>query len=95
MLIPIVLRGDEFPQYMREITRIDLRKLSLQKSTARGSTEMHHEIIRVAKIVAESIDQAPPFDPGWSVLSESVYQDKTPARAVRRKRTCAKRKNRK
>jgi phospholipase C len=68
VLVPILLRGDDFPDFVKEINPIDLRRLPLQKTPARTSAAGQREIRHVAETLNRLIDEAPTFDPGWRVV---------------------------
>jgi MinD-like ATPase involved in chromosome partitioning or flagellar assembly len=75
LALPVLLRGDDFPSSLSEIRWLDLRAHSLQKSTPKSSVELQHKIIELATQLDQLIDAAPPFDPAWRTLSESIYRD--------------------
>jgi MinD-like ATPase involved in chromosome partitioning or flagellar assembly len=75
VLLPILVRGETFPDFIHEIAWLDLRGLSLQRATARSSAELALKANRAAAVISELIDEAPPFDPEWRLLSESIYDD--------------------
>lgn len=79
LVLPVLLRGDDFPNSLNEIMWLDLRAHSLQKSNTRGSIELQHKIIELAAQLDRLIDAAPPFDSAWTALSESIYRDDAPA----------------
>jgi MinD-like ATPase involved in chromosome partitioning or flagellar assembly len=74
VLVPILLRGEEFPDFVADIAWIDLRRLPLQRTTAR-KVDLEREIHKLAETLNHLIDEAPAFDPRWRALSESVYRD--------------------
>jgi hypothetical protein len=75
LVLPVLLRGDDFPSSLREIRWLDLREHSLQKSNTKRSIELQHKIIELAAQLDRLIDAAPPFNSAWRELSESVYRD--------------------
>lgn len=85
VLLPLLLRGDDFPEDLREVYWIDLRDLPLQKATARSSAAPELEIHKIAKTLDELINQAPEFDPGWRKLSASVYREQKPSKTAKSK----------
>lgn len=75
VLVPILLRGDDFPDFVREKDWIDLRRLPTQRTSARRSAVLEREIRGVAETLNRLIDEAPMFDPGWRALAESTCRD--------------------
>lgn len=73
VLVPILLRGDDFPDFIKEFNPIDLRRLPLQKTT-RTSAAGQREIRHIAETLNRLIDQAPMFDPGWRVVKPSNFR---------------------
>ena len=79
LVLPVLLRGDDLPKALREITWLDLRAPSLQKTTPKRSVALQHKIIELAEQLNRLIDTAPRFNPAWRALSESIYRDDAPA----------------
>lgn len=74
VLVPILVRDAPLPADVREITWLDLRRLPLQRAAARQSVELERQIHELAKRLSTLIDDAPPFEPRWRTLSESIYR---------------------
>jgi MinD-like ATPase involved in chromosome partitioning or flagellar assembly len=74
LIVPVVIRGEEFPDYIEEIRWVDMRRYPLVKTKAKQA-QMQHEIQRVAEILDELVAKAPPFDPTWRDLAKAVYAD--------------------
>jgi hypothetical protein len=72
VLLPILLRGSDFPDFVNEISWLDLRALPLQRGTTRRSVELAAEIHKVAVILNDLINEAPPFDPLWHALQSEI-----------------------
>ena len=71
LLAPLLLRGGDFPPFGKEIQWIDMRKLPIQKtSSSRRSGAWQREIMRIADILNDMIDDVPPFDPNWTIASD-------------------------
>jgi MinD-like ATPase involved in chromosome partitioning or flagellar assembly len=70
LVVPVVLRGEDFPNYMNEIQWFDLRRTSLH-ATPKRSTELRHQIVDLARTLNKMIDDAPEFDASW--LGVDVY----------------------
>jgi cellulose biosynthesis protein BcsQ len=76
VLAPLVLRGSNFPAFVSEFEWFDLRELPIQRiSSSHRPPGLQRQIMRLAELLSHMIDQAPPFDPAWNVLSESEISD--------------------
>jgi MinD-like ATPase involved in chromosome partitioning or flagellar assembly len=60
LILPVLLRGDDFPSFLRKITWLDLRAQSLQRSKPKSSVALQHAIIELATQLDRLIDAAPP-----------------------------------
>jgi MinD-like ATPase involved in chromosome partitioning or flagellar assembly len=72
VLVPVLIRGDasrDFPYFFQEFQYLDLRKLSIQKtSPSRRSALWHREIMQLADILNVMLNEVPPYDPRWMKL---------------------------
>jgi MinD-like ATPase involved in chromosome partitioning or flagellar assembly len=76
LLAPVVLRGNDLPDFVNEIQYLDLRRLSLRKaSPSRRPAAWQREIMRVADVLNGMIDEAPPYDPHWPVAPDIETSD--------------------
>jgi hypothetical protein len=82
VVVPILLRGDDLPDMVRAIQYVDLRRLPILRSARRMSHELESEIHKIAELLNQLIDQAPPFDPTWLSLSAPIYEVQDPATRV-------------
>ncbi len=69
VVIPVLLRGESFPDFINDIAWIDLRSLP----QTRRSTELDVHVQRIATAVSASIDGAPPFDSSWRGRFGTIY----------------------
>jgi MinD-like ATPase involved in chromosome partitioning or flagellar assembly len=76
LLVPVVLRGDDFPNFVMRFQWTDFRKLSIQKkSPSRHPAAWQREIMRLADNLNGMIDEAPPYDPHWTLASDLEVSD--------------------
>ena len=73
LLVPVILRGEDFPDYVNEVFWLDLRKTSWV-SSAHRLTESGHQARLLAERLDEMISQAPKFDPSWGKLAKDFYE---------------------
>jgi MinD-like ATPase involved in chromosome partitioning or flagellar assembly len=85
LVVPVLLKGDQLPDYVREFTWLDLRSLRSHRSAPKDSLELQQKIRELAVSLVELIDEAPAFDPNWQTLSESLYRDNVSAHGSRSK----------
>ncbi len=71
LVVPVLLRGEKFPNYVNDIRWFDLRNTSLH-ATPKRSTELRHQAADLARTLDMMIDGAPPFNPSWLTLD--VYE---------------------
>jgi MinD-like ATPase involved in chromosome partitioning or flagellar assembly len=74
VLVPVVLRGEVFPDYVNEIRWLDLRKEALLQRTTSRRTALHYQIRQMADDLSKMIDAAPKFDPKWLEQAAGLYQ---------------------
>jgi len=72
LLIPVILRGDSFPEYVNQLQWMDLRKTS-SVATAQRVTETSHQARLLAERLEKLIAAAPQFDPAWGKLAKGFY----------------------
>jgi MinD-like ATPase involved in chromosome partitioning or flagellar assembly len=73
LLIPVILRGEHFPDYVNEIQWLDLRKTSWV-SSAQRLIEFSHQARLLAERLDKMIAQAPKFDSNWGKLAKGFYE---------------------
>lgn len=77
LLMPIILRGESQP-FLDEFAPLDLRQFPIVKtSPARWPATLKHRIVKLAETLKEMIDDAPPYDPAWSVSVEPQASSST------------------
>jgi hypothetical protein len=76
LLVPVILRGEEFPDYFKQIQWLDLRQTSLMSlgSSAQRFSATSYQAHSLAQRLNELIDQAPKFDPRWEDLAKGFYE---------------------
>jgi MinD-like ATPase involved in chromosome partitioning or flagellar assembly len=72
LLVLVALRGDYFPDFGSQFPWFDFRKFPIQKtSSSRGSAASQREIMRLADALNGMIDEAPSYDPHWTIASDA------------------------
>jgi MinD-like ATPase involved in chromosome partitioning or flagellar assembly len=74
VLVPLLVRGEEFPDFVREFAWLDLRTFAVLKAPSKGSDPLQREIQKLAQLLSQYVDSAPPFDASWRELTERVYK---------------------
>ena len=70
LLVPVVLRGSDFPGFVNQFLYMDFRQLSIQKtSPSRRPAAWQRKIMELANALNTMIDDAPPYDPHWTIAS--------------------------
>jgi len=71
LVAQVLLRGDEFPDFAREILWFDFRKFSVLKtSPSHRPAAWQREIMGLADALNNMMNEAPPYDPGWKLASD-------------------------
>jgi MinD-like ATPase involved in chromosome partitioning or flagellar assembly len=72
VIVPVRLRGYDFPSVLRQWQWFDLEKISLKGiSSARRSAAWRRVVVEIANNLNKMINEAPPYDPNWTVASDS------------------------
>jgi MinD-like ATPase involved in chromosome partitioning or flagellar assembly len=67
LLVPVLVRGEDFPAWLHEFQWVDLRKFPSQRTPpSRRPAALQREIARLAEALSAGIAEAPPYDPKWA-----------------------------
>ena len=72
LVVPVVLRGEQFPDYVNNLKWLDLRKTSSTGSPR--SSGFAYQARELAEILDKLISAAPRFDPGWIKATKNFYE---------------------
>jgi hypothetical protein len=79
LLAPVAVRGSDFdfPDLARDLQWMDLRELSLQKSTRLRPPMVQRAVRQLAEMLNKMLDEAPPYEKRWTVSSNVGVSDPT------------------